>query len=210
MTKEKLISRFRRNGSLVHTAGRSESDLLKGTLNLFKNEEHIGAVSYESGLSHGSDTKSAQYCIFCRISSCAGGEGVLYIQASKESGYWFITMLALRGRAFAKWPMFIYTVYTVLIVCFMQRYMGDYIDDPNNASIFEGLQASLSLVGIALFFLQTFRTNSAYDRWWEGRVIWGVIGMHLISIATEVTGMGRKEMYVALILPPCSNPNHFL
>ena len=32
--------------------------------------------------------------------------------------------------------------------------MGAYIDNPNNSSIFEGLQASLSLVGIALFFLQ--------------------------------------------------------
>ena len=35
-----------------------------------------------------------------------------------------------------------------------QTYMGAYIDNPNNSSIFEGLQASLSLVGIALFFLQ--------------------------------------------------------
>ena len=32
----------------------------------------------------------------------------------------FITMFALHGRAFAKWPMLIYTVYVVVIVCFMQ------------------------------------------------------------------------------------------
>ena len=44
----------------------------------------------------------------------------MFMQASRDSGYWFITMLALRGRAFAKWPMAIYTVYTVLIVVFMQ------------------------------------------------------------------------------------------
>ena len=55
MTKEKLISRFRRNASLVQTAGRSESDLLKGTLNLFKNEEHIGTpgISYVPVLTSG-------------------------------------------------------------------------------------------------------------------------------------------------------------
>ena len=35
----------------------------------------------------------------------------------------FITMFALRGRAFAKWPMLIYTVYTVLIVVLLQLYM---------------------------------------------------------------------------------------
>ena len=46
---------------------------------------------------------------------CAGGEGTLYIQATKDSGYWFVTSLALRGRAFPKWPMAIYAAYTVLV-----------------------------------------------------------------------------------------------
>jgi hypothetical protein len=101
--------------------------------------------------------------------------------------------------------MIVYTVYTVLIVVLMQRFMGDYISDPENADIFVGLQAALSLVGIALFFLQTFRTNAAYDRWWEGRVIWGVLAMHLINVATEVSGVqARGQRYDPLISFPSS------
>jgi hypothetical protein len=34
------------------------------------------------------------------------------------------------------------------------------------------IQSGISLIGIALFFLQTFRTNSAYTRWYEGRTLW--------------------------------------
>jgi predicted membrane chloride channel (bestrophin family) len=30
-----------------------------------------------------------------------------------------------------------------------------------------------SLVGFILSLLLVFRTNSSYDRWWEGRKIWG-------------------------------------
>lgn len=30
-----------------------------------------------------------------------------------------------------------------------------------------------SIIGVVLSFLLVFRTNSAYDRWWEGRKAWG-------------------------------------
>ncbi|HCN05967.1 MAG TPA: hypothetical protein DIS79_10125, partial [Bacteroidetes bacterium] len=30
-----------------------------------------------------------------------------------------------------------------------------------------------SLVGIVISLVLVFRTNSAYDRWWEGRKLWG-------------------------------------
>jgi putative membrane protein len=33
----------------------------------------------------------------------------------------------------------------------------------------------ISLVGVALSILLVFRTNTAYDKWWEGRVQWGNI-----------------------------------
>jgi putative membrane protein len=32
-----------------------------------------------------------------------------------------------------------------------------------------------SLVGFVLSMLLVFRTNSAYDRWWEGRKLWGAM-----------------------------------
>jgi putative membrane protein len=38
--------------------------------------------------------------------------------------------------------------------------------------------APLTLVGTALTILYGFRTNSAYDRWWEARTLWGGIVNH--------------------------------
>src|SRR5690606_7056643 len=38
---------------------------------------------------------------------------------------------------------------------------------------FEGTIAVHSLLGIVLGLFLVLRTNSAYDRWWEGRRLWG-------------------------------------
>ncbi len=37
----------------------------------------------------------------------------------------------------------------------------------------------LSILGIILGLLLVFRTNTAYDRWWEGRKVWG----HLVNVS---------------------------
>jgi putative membrane protein len=37
-----------------------------------------------------------------------------------------------------------------------------------------GLDVTIfSLLGVVLSILLSFRTNTAYDRWWEGRKLWG-------------------------------------
>ena len=42
VTREKLVERFRRNSSVVQTAGRGEKELLRDTLNVFKDEDDLG------------------------------------------------------------------------------------------------------------------------------------------------------------------------
>ena len=44
-----------------------------------------------------------------------------------------------------------------------------YID----ATLFKPLSIPSGIIGTALAFLIGFRNNTAYDRWWEGRKIWG-------------------------------------
>jgi putative membrane protein len=44
--------------------------------------------------------------------------------------------------------------------------------------------AAHSLVGVALGLLLVLRTNASYDRWWEGRKLWG-------SIINESRNLGR-------------------
>lgn len=47
----------------------------------------------------------------------------------------------------------------------------DYLDlEPHE---FQGTTVVHSLLGIVLGLFLVFRTNSAYDRWWEGRRMWG-------------------------------------
>lgn len=42
-----------------------------------------------------------------------------------------------------------------------------------NSSHFQNTTALHSLLGVVLGLFLVFRTNSAYDRWWEGRRLWG-------------------------------------
>ncbi|CAN1578411.1 COG3781 Predicted membrane protein [Spirosomataceae bacterium] len=43
-----------------------------------------------------------------------------------------------------------------------------------------------SLVGFVLSMLLVFRTNSAYDRWWEGRKLWGAMVNNTRSLMLKI------------------------
>lgn len=45
----------------------------------------------------------------------------------------------------------------------------------------------LSIVGAALGIFVSFRTNSAYDRWWEGRKLWGRLINTSRMFTTQIT-----------------------
>ncbi|MCW5557836.1 MAG: hypothetical protein KIT22_08395 [Verrucomicrobiae bacterium] len=65
----------------------------------------------------------------------------------------------------------------------------------------------LSILGIILGLLLVFRTNTAYDRWWEGRRLWGQLVNQSRGIARTVgaqlqaraDGRGRCARYVELL-----------
>jgi ion channel-forming bestrophin family protein len=50
-----------------------------------------------------------------------------------------------------------------------------YLENDFFALTFKNTTAIHSLVGFVLSLLLVFRTNTAYDRWWEGRRMWGGI-----------------------------------
>src|SRR5258706_5733424 len=53
------------------------------------------------------------------------------------------------------------------VICFGADYLNlDSEDFPSSTVVH-------SLLGIVLGLFLVFRTNSAYDRWWEGRRLWG-------------------------------------
>jgi len=58
--------------------------------------------------------------------------------------------------------------------------------------------AILSLLGIILGLLLVFRTNTAYDRWWEGRRLWGQLVNISRALARQLDALlARDEGTVA-------------
>lgn len=61
-----------------------------------------------------------------------------------------------------------------------------------------------SLVGFVLSLLLVFRTNSSYDRWWEGRKIWGSFTNNSRNLSLKLNAMlpenhESKEVFRILI-----------
>lgn len=50
-----------------------------------------------------------------------------------------------------------------------------------------------TLLGIVLGLVLVFRTNTAYDRWWEGRKLWGALINHSRNLALKIDGMLPEE-----------------
>jgi len=60
---------------------------------------------------------------------------------------------------------------------------------PLNIHVVKIELAVFSLLGILLSLLLVFRTNTAYDRWWEGRKQWGALINHTRGLAVLWNGM---------------------
>jgi putative membrane protein len=61
-----------------------------------------------------------------------------------------------------------------------------YFDDFKN---FKQLMDVYSLIGFVLSLLLVFRTNTAYDRWWEGRKKWGEMVNNTRNLAIKISAL---------------------
>ena len=76
-------------------------------------------------------------------------------------------------------------IYTTVITFLIEYYdLGEHI----KLNI-----AAFSLLGVILSLFLGFRTNTAYDRWWEGRKQWGVLVNHSRNMAIYVQAMFPKK-----------------
>lgn len=50
-----------------------------------------------------------------------------------------------------------------------------------------------TLLGFAISMLLVFRTNTAYDRWWEGRKLWGSLVNNSRNLAIKLNAMLESE-----------------
>lgn len=61
-----------------------------------------------------------------------------------------------------------------------------HINFLENISYLKEITGVYSLIGFVLSLLLVFRTNTAYDRWWEGRKKWGEMVNHSRNLAAKV------------------------
>lgn len=71
-----------------------------------------------------------------------------------------------------------------LEVEFWQIYESNYL---KNITIMH------TLLGFVLSLLLVFRTNTAYDRWWEGRKIWGSLVNNSRNLALKLSALLKDE-----------------
>ncbi len=79
------------------------------------------------------------------------------------------------------------TIYTILVLG-LEEYFGDHI--------YKISGQIGSVFGLAVAFFLGFRMNSAYDRWWEGRKIFGELTNNTRSFVTKIYAYyGNKENF---------------
>jgi putative membrane protein len=73
-----------------------------------------------------------------------------------------------------------------------------------NAIVLEKLLGLYSVIGFVLSLLLVFRTNTAYDRWWEGRKNWGKFVNDSRNLASKLQAnkLNRDELdFFARMIP---------
>lgn len=82
------------------------------------------------------------------------------------------------------------------------------------ADFLKHLIAVYSLLGFVISLLLVFRTNTAYERWWEGRKLWGNIVNDSRNLALKINSMELhsedKNHLKNLIINYCFSSKEFL
>jgi ion channel-forming bestrophin family protein len=85
------------------------------------------------------------------------------------------------------WKELIYIgLFTLLIDFLILRYFP-------NETVLADLISVYSLIGFVISLLLVFRTNTAYDRWWEGRKKWGELVNDTRNLASKLSVLLKDD-----------------
>jgi putative membrane protein len=102
---------------------------------------------------------------------------------------WFQLIFALHKSDTFRilWKELIYIgLFTVLIAYLEITYFPEATELSQLVSVY-------SLVGFVISLLLVFRTNTAYDRWWEGRKKWGCMVNDTRNLAVKINMLGLPD-----------------
>src|SRR6478735_1830706 len=66
-------------------------------------------------------------------------------------------------------PLMIFIGFYSAVIAFLEI---DYLQLPENSHV-KNISLMHGVLGFVISLLLAYRTNTAYDRWWEGRKLWG-------------------------------------
>lgn len=109
---------------------------------------------------------------------------------SYNSKDWFSVVFVYRQDTLrVLWPlMAVLGGYTLLV-----DYWLDLRPQLLENALFKHLGIVHSLLGLVISLLLVFRTNTAYDRWWEGRKLWGALVNNSRNLALRLNAMLPTE-----------------
>lgn len=79
-----------------------------------------------------------------------------------------------------------YMLITILIYSLFIAFLEQEIFHVKENSLIKNTSLVHTLLGFVLSLLLVFRTNSAYDRWWEGRKLWGSLTNNSRNLALKL------------------------
>ena len=86
------------------------------------------------------------------------------------------------------WEMVIVAIYTGVLAWAEIHYLRELRNggDESVAGALKNTTIMHSILGFVLSLLVVFRTNTAYDRWWEGRKQWGMLVNNSRNLAIKI------------------------
>lgn len=102
---------------------------------------------------------------------------------------WFKLIFALHKSDTMRilWKEIIYIALFTLLTTFLLINYFPYKDQ------LTGLMSVYSLIGFVISLLLVFRTNTGYDRWWEGRKQWGKLVNNSRNLAIKISSIVEDE-----------------
>ncbi|RFM28898.1 bestrophin family protein [Deminuibacter soli] len=89
-------------------------------------------------------------------------------------------------------PLILVIAAYAAFICFLELHYFPFTK--NNAAI-RNIPQMHSLLGFVISLLLVFRTNTAYDRWWEGRKLWGALVNNSRNLAIKINSFLPHDDY---------------
>lgn len=81
----------------------------------------------------------------------------------------------------------------IAVYCWIVAFLELNIFKLSDNSHVKNITAMHTLLSFVISMLLVFRTNTAYDRWWEGRKLWGALVNNSRNLAIKLNSMLKPE-----------------